>query len=194
MDALFHEIGIYLEAAGIWSYLLAPALTTAVAILPVPAEFPAILNGMVFGPWAGSLITWVGALAGAQASFELSRRLGRPAAERLIRDSALRKADRVALAVDWWGLLAPRLVPLVAFTALNWGAGLTPVSRWRFFWTTGVGIVPGVILFTATGAGLPALVRQLPWIAGVLGSGVILWGLVSLRARRRGRPRDPSRP
>jgi len=181
VEELFYSIEIWLEAAGPWALLLAPLLMAVVAVLPFPAELPAMVNGMLFGPWLGSAVTWLGALAGAQASFELARRLGRPMAERLLRPGALQRADELVERAGWWGMLLPRFVPLIAFTALNWGAGLTPVSRWRFFWTTAVGIVPGALLFSFSGAGLPTLFRRFPWVAGALALALLVWGTFRVR-------------
>ena len=111
-------------------------------------------------------------MLGAQSSFELARRLGRPAAERLIRRSALDRVDRWVESAGWWGLLLPRLMPLIAFTALTWGAGLTPVSRWRFIWTTAVGIAPGAVVFTASGWGISASLGRLPWLAAAIAAAI----------------------
>lgn len=188
MEELFYDVGAWLEAAGPWALVLAPLVMAAVAVLPVPAELPAILNGALFGPWVGTAVTWVGALIGAQVSFEISRRLGRPAAERLFRRAALQRADEMVERAGWWGLLLPRFVPLIAFTALNWGAGLTTVDRWRFFWTTAVGILPGALLFSFSGAGLPALYRRFPWVAGGLALLLLVWGVFRVRRLRPSAP------
>lgn len=174
IEELVYSFGEWLESVGVWAYVLAPLAMTVVAILPIPAEFPAMLNGMMFGPVLGTAFTWGGALAGAQLSFELSRWLGRPLAERLIPAAHLARADQVALRSGWWGMLLPRLIPLVAFTALNWAAGLVAVPRWRFFWTTAVGTLPGAVAFTLAGVGLATLPARLP---------AVLWaaaGLVAL--------------
>ncbi len=187
MDQIFYDLGDWLRSAGVWGYVVAPLVMAAVAILPIPAEAPAMINGALFGPVVGTALTWTGGMLGAVASFELARRLGRPAAERWISASALARADRLVLDAGWGGLLLARFMPLIAFTALNWGAGLTPVSRWRFLWTTGIGIVPGTILFTASGWGFSRILSKLPWVALGLAAAVLLW--VAWR-RRRG-PRDP---
>lgn len=193
MDELFTQIEIWLEASGMWAFVLAPAVMAAVAVLPIPAELPAMVNGAIFGPWLGTLITYVGAMAGAQISFELSRRLGRPAAERLVSPATLRRCDEIVEGAGWWGMLLPRFVPLIAFTALNWCAGLTPVSRWRFFWTTAVGIVPGVILFTVSGVGMAALARRYPLSALALAALVVaVWAWHRQRGRRSPGRRSPA--
>ena len=104
---------VYLiEESGAWVYVLAPLFMVAVAILPIPAEIPAMLNGMVFGPLVGALVTWSGGLVGAVVSFELARRFGRPLAEQLV--SPLR---------DVWWTTAIGIIPSAIVFTLS-GAGL----------------------------------------------------------------------
>lgn len=154
-------IAAFIETLGPAMYVAAPLFMVLVAILPFPAEVPAMLNGAIFGPVLGTAITWTGAMVGAQISFELAHRFGRPLAERFL-PSGMNQVDRVALSTGWGGLLTLRLIPAVAFTALNWAAGLTRIPRWRFAWTTAIGILPGAIVFTASGTGLAALLRRYP--------------------------------
>jgi uncharacterized membrane protein YdjX (TVP38/TMEM64 family) len=177
----------FVDRFGQWSLVLAPLLMIVVAILPVPAEFPAMLNGMIFGPLIGTTITWLGAIVGAWISFELARRFGRPFTERFVKPTLLERADRAVDSAGWPGLLTLRLIPAVAFTALNWGAGLTTVPRWTFLWTTTLGILPGAIVFTVSGTGVAALFRANPLAAVGLGFVVFLvawWTVVRYRRRR----------
>ncbi len=181
MDAFFVGVETWLASVGPWALVLAPLLMAAVSVLPIPAEAPAMVNGMLFGPVLGTTLTFIGALAGAQVSFELARLVGRPLAERVVGARTLAGADRAVGKASWGGLLIARLIPVIAFTAINWGAGLTAVPRWRFFWTTAVGILPGAVLFTAFGATLPSLLRESPLltVAGL----ALLMGAVAVGAR-----------
>ncbi|MFQ5704387.1 MAG: TVP38/TMEM64 family protein [Gemmatimonadales bacterium] len=182
MDAIVD----FIENAGPWTYVLAPVFMTVVAILPIPAEIPAMINGMVFGPALGIAITWGGAVAGALVSFELSRRWGRPLSERLMSPTTIAKADRLVVAASWPGLLFLRLLPAVAFTAVNWGAGLTPIRRWTFFWTTAIGILPGAALFTMSGMGFATFYRHNPGPAsGFMGIMLLVVWLTARRLRQR---------
>ena len=165
MAELINEFGYWIHSLGAWGVPLAVLLMTAVAVLPIPAEIPAMLNGMLFGPVLGLIITWTGALIGAFISFELSRRYGRPLVERVVSARAIGRIDRLVSAASWPGLLIARLIPAIAFTALNWGIGLTECSRQRFLWTTAVGIVPGAILFVASGEGVARLYQNHPTTA-----------------------------
>ena len=185
MELVFSNIDLWLADLGQLAYVVAPLVMTIVAILPLPAEAPALANGILFGPFIGSLITWSGALTGAWVSYEIAARWGRPIALRFTRDDIVARIDKGAEKAGWWGLLVLRLVPVVAFTALNWGAGLTGVPRWRFLWTTAVGIAPGAVLFTSSGFGLRALWRRSPPLAGGLVLLLVAGGLVwALRKQR----------
>ncbi len=179
----------FIEQSGAWVYVLAPLFMIVVAIVPFPAEVPAVLNGMVFGPVVGSVITWSGAVVGAAVSFELARRYGRPLAERLTPAHALAQTDRLAYSAGWPALLAVRFVPTVAFTLVNWATGLTAIRRWTFLWTTAVGILPGAILFTVSGSGLAAFYRRNPTAAAAvaaLAAAALVFALVRYRRRAPG--------
>jgi uncharacterized membrane protein YdjX (TVP38/TMEM64 family) len=176
----------FVENSGHWAYALAPLFMIVVAILPIPAEVPAMINGMVFGPVVGTAVTWSGAVIGALISFELARRFGRPMAARLLRAPTLARLDRIALSTSWPGLLAVRLIPTIAFTLINWAAGLTAVPRWTFAWTTAVGILPGAVLFSVTGSGFGPFYRRAPLAAGaliVLAVAVVVWSVLRPRGR-----------
>lgn len=188
MDALFSNVELWMSGLGDWALLVAPAIMATVSILPIPAEAPAMANGMLFGPIVGSLITWSGAMAGAWISYEIARGWGRPWAERWVRPDVTTRVDAAAEKAGWWGLLVLRFIPVVAFTALNWGAGLCGVPRARFLWTTAVGIAPGAVLFTSSGVGLSALWRRSPPLAGGLVALVIVCSVLWLLKRRNAAP------
>ena len=185
MDGIFAAVELWLAGLGPWALVAAPLVMAAVAVLPLPAEAPAMVNGMLFGPVLGSGVTWLGAFLGAWVSFEIARAWGRPVAERMVPVDRLERVDRVADGAGWTGLLVARFVPVIAFTALNWGAGLCNVPRARFLWTTALGILPGAVLFTSTGVGLEALWHRSPALAtGVVGVATVALGWWMVRRRR----------
>jgi uncharacterized membrane protein YdjX (TVP38/TMEM64 family) len=186
VEGFFTDLGGWIAELGTWAYLVAPLVMMLVAVLPIPAELPAMANGMLFGPVIGTLISWTGSMLGAWISYEIAHAWGRPIAERMVSKRVLLEIDRAADDAGWWGLMVLRLIPVVAFTALNWGAGLCVVPRRRFLWTTAVGIVPGAILFTTSGVGIGALWARSPAMAAGL-TVIVLAALASWGLRRRAR-------
>ena len=100
MNELIESIGYWVHGLGGWGYPLAVALMAGVAVLPIPAEIPAAMNGMLFGPVGGIIITWTGAVIGAQLSFELARAFGRPLVCRFVPDAVIDRIDGVVNAAS----------------------------------------------------------------------------------------------
>ena len=184
MDVIFGNLEAWLTGIGVWAYVVAPLIMATVSVLPIPAEAPAMANGMLFGTLVGSVITWIGAMLGAWISYELAKGWARSLAQRVMNEATVAKVDRAAESAGWWGLIALRFIPVVAFTTLNWGAGMCDVPRSRFLWTTALGIIPGVVLFTSSGVGLEALWRHSPSLTIAL-LGVLVAGTVAWTVRRR---------
>lgn len=143
------------------AYWAAPLLMITVAILPIPAEIPAAMNGMLFGAVVGVLITWGGAMAGAAISYELARYFGAGLTRRFVKPEAMARLEGMRN-TEAAVLLALRLTPVVAFTLVNWACGLLRVRRSTFLWTTAVGILPGAIAFTISGSAMAVLYQRYP--------------------------------
>src|SRR5437016_12256615 len=70
---------------GAWAVLISAVLMILQStIAPLPGNVVAITNGMVFGPLWGGLLSWSTTLIGASICFALSRKLGKPFAEKIV--------------------------------------------------------------------------------------------------------------
>ncbi len=176
---------------GMWGVAGSIGLMVAHSFLPFPAEIIACANGMVYGPWWGTVITWVGAMLGASFAFAVVRTLGRPFVERMVpagqwERMSLWSQDRGAAA-----LLVARLVPVIAFNLINYVAALTGISWWTFLWATGLGILPLVILLSILGDRMLAMPLW-AWVLLVV-LAAAAWGVL-YRQRRTLRRADHVKP
>jgi uncharacterized membrane protein YdjX (TVP38/TMEM64 family) len=175
---------------GTLGFVVAGLVMIAAAFLPVPMEVPAVINGIAFGAVTGSIITWTGGFLGAILSYELALRLGRAIAGRRFAAKAQAAGERVLSSGGGASLVFLRLMPLVAFHALNWGAGLARVRRSRFYWTTAIGIAPACIVLSASGTFMAAAVRRYLWPSlvtmGVLTALAVGYAIVQARRERVG--------
>jgi len=124
---------------------MAPFLFMGVMALTVATPLPSlpldIAAGAFFGPWLGTLYSATGALGGALISFWLARFLGRGFIERFLSghiNFCTTCSDRLLTAV----IFLTRLVPVVSFDLVSYGAGLTKISLKRFCLATFLGMLP----------------------------------------------------
>jgi len=123
----------------------------AVVIGPIPTVPITVASGVLFGPAAGFGYSMTGAMIGAAASFQIARLAGRPLAARFL-------GGHIALCADcsdkllFWIVAGCRLVPVVSFAAVSYGAGLTAMRMRAFLVATGVGMIPMTGLYVGIGA------------------------------------------
>lgn len=163
----------FIRELGGWGVLAAVGLMVLHSFIPFPAELVAIANGMVFGLLWGTVITWVGAMAGAFAAFALARNLGRPFVGVMVSRHNWQPVDRRIARHGAAAVFLSRFVPVVAFNLVNYAAGLTRISWWTFAWTTGLGILPMTVLMVALGDSFDALPWEL-WLV-VVAAAALLW-------------------
>ena len=160
----------HLRSWGPWAALGSIALMVVHAFLPFPSEFITLANGMVFGPWWGTLVTWIGAMLGAVATFALVRLLGRPFVYRMLSGAQRRRLSDWSTRRGGAALLIGRLIPVIAFNLLNYSAALTDISWWTFLWATGLGILPLTVLLNVFG---DSLLNASAWNWAWLSAGIL---------------------
>ncbi len=164
------EIERLIRSLGFWGVLGSVGLMIMHSFVPFPAELIAVANGMVYGPLWGTVITWTGAMLGALLAFGLTRALGRPFVEHMVKRRDWQSLDDWAAAQGGRVVLLARLVPMIAFNLINYAAGLSRISWWTFTWTTAVGILPLTVLMVVMGHQirvLPSWVWSIPVVVSI---------------------------
>lgn len=137
-------------AWGPWAPAGYLALFTFVPLTLFPDAILAIASGMAFGIWRGCLLTWIGALLGGSLAFWLARLIGQEAWEKIMKKLG-HKPHQVPPMNGFLSILILRLVPLVPFDVVSYGAGLSHVRYRDFLAATAVGILPGVFVYVNVG-------------------------------------------
>ncbi len=118
-----------------------------VATIGLPALPLTLAGGAIFGIGAGIALTWIGATLGATGAYLLARTLGGDALRRLL-GSRAGTLDRLLGDGAFLTMLRLRLIPVVPFNALNFGAGLAGVRLSHYMAATAIGILPGTSVYT----------------------------------------------
>lgn len=127
----------------------------ACVVLALPGVTFAILAGVIFGPWWGTLFCLIATTVGAIIAFIVGRFFLKDSIKPMVAKNALLKkilfddagrSDIVLLAIT-------RLVPLFPYNIQNFAYGITDISLAHYSFYTFVFMVPGVALYTIGTAG-----------------------------------------
>ena len=156
------HIEALLEAVGPLAPLLYMLIMAATAVfVPIPGPPLYVIAGALFGPFLGTVYAVAGSVAGAAVAFLLARFLGRDYVESLV-------GKHVIICCECSeGLLTKivffsRLLPIISFDVISYGAGLTRMRLRSFTLATIFGFIPMTFLYHTFGsvltAGTPAAV------------------------------------
>lgn len=150
----------YLLGFGIWAPIVSSVLMIMQMIIaPIPGQFITFTNGLLFGVWWGTLLSWSSAMAGAAICFGIGRAFGRTVVEKLVGASSLKMVDRFFDRYGTHAILVARLIPFVPFDPVSYGAGLTSIGFWRFFIATGIGQLPATVVYSWLGHNMTGTIR-----------------------------------
>lgn len=183
VPTLLGELTAPLTQELVTEMLVATGAMIIAAMSVFPAEMVAIGNGVTFGPVVGFVVTWAGGLIGASIAFFAARWLGHKPIRRLVSAHHLSALDSWT---DRYGVsffLLARLIPLVPFFALNYGAGLSNMRFGTYFVTTAIGIIPMTMLMVVLGDRVKELDLTSLYILGAV-SVIIIGGLAWHRRQR----------
>jgi uncharacterized membrane protein YdjX (TVP38/TMEM64 family) len=173
----------WLDGAGGVGWAAVVLGLAVVLLAPVPRSVVSVLIGLVAGFWAGLAVALLGGLLGALGAFALARTLGRPAVARFA-GRHLDRIDRFAVDRGFLAVLTGRLVPIVPFVVLSYGAGLTIVRPVPYTAATALGLIPSTVVQIGIGASAGTIVAGANAVTVVLlvvvtsvagGSGLLWW-------------------
>ena len=153
-------------------------------IAPLPAFLITFANGLLFGVWWGAALSWSSAMLGAALCFFIARFLGRPVIVKVLSESTVNMSDRFFQRYGKHAVLIARLVPVISFDAISYGAGLTGM---RFLWfaiATGIGQLPATLLYSYLGDRVTGSIKALFWGFGIVIAVSIVIGLLKRRGKQ----------
>ena len=137
-------------------------------IAPLPAFLITFANGTLFGFWWGSLLSWSSAMLGAALCFFTARALGRAVVVKLLSETAVKTSDQFFQRYGKYAVLIARLVPIISFDAISYGAGLTSMQFLGFAIATGIGQLPATLLYSYLGDRATGSIKALLWGFGIV--------------------------
>jgi uncharacterized membrane protein YdjX (TVP38/TMEM64 family) len=130
--------------------LIVPLFVLAYAVAAtfgLPGSAFTLAGGAIFGFGVGVLLNWLGAVAGATTAFLLADVLCKDSCRSLLGRYSER-LERNAKEHGFAATLRLRLIPLVPFNLLNFGAALAGVPFRPYVAATALGIIPATAVYT----------------------------------------------
>ena len=160
-------------------FALLPAVFFPVAVL-------ALAGGLLFGLWAGSIYTFLGAMVNCTVMFWLARTVGYERVKALV-DTRLSEKwrNRLAAAGGREGfllLIILRLIPAVPYNIINYAFGLTQMSYPAYLLASAIGIIPGTLVFINIGDKAMDVTSPGFWVA--LGLLVLLLAVTTVLGKK----------
>ncbi|MDO8672177.1 MAG: TVP38/TMEM64 family protein, partial [Dehalococcoidia bacterium] len=149
----------YLLSFGIWAPVVSAAIMLIHSIIPFPAVVITLANGLLFGAFWGTILSWSTAMVGAALCYVIAKALGRPVVERLVGAKGLRVSDDFFDRYGTHAVLITRLIPVVSFDLISYAAGLTKIGFIEFMVATGIGQLPATVVYSVLGENLTGGVK-----------------------------------
>ncbi|MFC7322076.1 TVP38/TMEM64 family protein [Halobacillus campisalis] len=160
VDASPQEIRSYILSFGLLGPLIFMGLYTIGPIVAFPTSILSLAAAFAYGLWPGMLYIVIGATGAAVVGYIMGRFFG---------DSVVKFQDS-----KWAGplykrmsengfiyVLILRLIPIVGFDILSYGAGIARVKLRSFVLATVIGMLPGTLAYSLVGTSLASGDRTL---------------------------------
>ncbi|MCI8424954.1 MAG: TVP38/TMEM64 family protein [Adlercreutzia sp.] len=142
--------------AGPWGFLILLAIQfLQIVVAFIPGEVVQVAAGMIYGPWVGALIIWIGCIISSSFIFVLVHKLGAPFVQAMVPEKYMGKFREWEKspkfnAIVFILFLIPGL-PKDVFTYLT---PLTHMSMRSFVLISNFARIPGIVLSTYAASGL----------------------------------------
>lgn len=133
-------------------------LTLSVVISPIPSAPLAVVAGMVWGPILAGIYSVIGGFLGGLLAYFIGYTLGRSAVHALTGKLIYFSKNRGEVYLGWV-IFITRLLPVLSFDLISYGAGITGLSLPIYATATLLGMIPSTFFLTFLGStftvGLP---------------------------------------
>ena len=165
----------YLRGYGAWGPIVSVLLMMAqVVFAPIPASVVQLANGVVYGKLWGSMLNFIGQMAGAVMAFYIARALGKGTVEKLVGKIS---GNAFEGWVERWGgkaLFVIRAVPGMPSDFTSYVAGLTNMRPRTYILATAAGYIPQSFLYAWLGD------AAMDWFWWIVMGGFALSGLIGI--------------
>lgn len=117
-------------------------------VVALPGSVLTLAGGAVFGTWWGTVYNVLASNLGATLAFFTARYFGRDFVKALLKGGKLAQFDEAVARSGFKTIFRLRLIPLVPFNGLNFGAGFSGVRYRDYLLGSFLGMLPATFIYT----------------------------------------------
>jgi uncharacterized membrane protein YdjX (TVP38/TMEM64 family) len=121
-------------------------------IVPIPSEVVLLATGMIWGWFFGGIMGIIGSMAASLLCFYISRRGGRPLAQKFVGESGLAMADKLIKKYGVKAIIISRFIPFISFDVISYASGLVDIDIKKYSIGTLIGSIFRAFFYSIWGA------------------------------------------
>ena len=121
-------------------------------IVPIPSEVVLLATGMIWGWFFGGIMGIIGSMAASLLCFYISRKGGRPLAEKFVGESGLAMADKLITNHGVKAIIISRFIPFISFDVISYASGLVDIDVKKYSLGTLIGSIFRAFFYSVWGA------------------------------------------
>ena len=141
---------IELEFLGIFLFILIMGIQGL--LVPLPSEIVLLSTGMIWGWFYGGIMGIIGSMAAALLCYYVSRRGGRPLAEKFVGEKAIDIADKFIKKHGTKAIIITRFIPIIPFDVISYTAGLVDIDVKKYSIGTLIGSIFRAFFYSVLGS------------------------------------------
>jgi len=131
-------------------FVVISAIIIEVVIAPLPGLIPAVSAGFIFGPFEGTIYTYIGNIIGSVLVFWISRKLGRIIVLKFVDEKQLDKYEDIITKRENI-LLALYIFPLIPIDIISGAFGLSAIKFKKFIGVIAIAFIIHVLILNLFG-------------------------------------------
>jgi len=121
-------------------------------LVPIPSEVVLLSTGMIWGWFFGGIMGIIGSMAASLLCFYISRKGGRPLAQKFVGESGLDMADKLIKKYGITAIIVSRFIPFISFDVISYASGLVDIDVKKYSIGTFIGSIFRAFFYSIWGA------------------------------------------
>ena len=169
----------WVNGFGYWGpVVIVVTMVVQMFLIVVPSPLLMIVSTLAYGPWWGSLISFIAVTVAATIAYYIGYHASNAFVDRLIGQKSAKKVNHYIQEYGVWAVILFRVSPFLSNDGISFVAGLGEMRYPKFIIATAVGIVPLIAMIAFLGENTERLKNGMLWISAATAVGFAIYFLI----------------